>query len=73
MISLKILNDYIAQDVLKEGDYIYKMNLKDAYFSVSPNTLSTKFLWFLWSGKFCKFLCLCFGLESTARIIILAS
>ena len=55
-------------NILKKGDYICKLELTDAYFSISLNTASRKFVRFLWSGKFYEFLDLCFGLAPAVRI-----
>ena len=41
---------------------------EDAYFSVSLNLASRKFVRFLWSGKLHNFVRLCFGLDPAPRI-----
>ena len=75
VINLEHLNQFIPYqqfmmeslhclwNILKKGDYTCKLNLKDAYFSVSLNPASRIFVQFLWPGKLYEFLCLCFGLE----------
>ena len=80
VINLKLLNQFIPyqhlkmeglhclRNSLKKGDYMYKVDLKDAYFSVPSNRASRKFVWFLWSGILYEFLCLCFGLGPAPRI-----
>ena len=56
------------QNIPVKGDYIWKLDLKDASFSVPLNPASKKFVRFLWSGKFYEFLCLCFGLGPAPRV-----
>ena len=58
---------HCLQNILKKGDYICKLNLKDAYCSVPFNAASRKFVWFLWLSKLYEFLCLCFGLGPAPR------
>ena len=65
VINLKHLNQFIPyqylkmeglhclRNVLKKGGYMCKLDLKDAYFSVTLNSVSRKFVRFLWSGKLC--------------------
>ena len=45
-----------------------KVDLKDAYFSVSLEKDSRQFVRFLWSENLYEFLCLCFGLGPASRI-----
>ena len=56
------------QNILKKGDYMCKMDLNGAYFSVPLNPASKTFAQFLWSGKVYKFLRFCFGLDPVPRI-----
>ena len=49
--------------MLQEGDYMCKIDLTDAYFSVPLRKNSPKLETFLWAGKLCEFLCLCFGMR----------
>ena len=55
-------------NIVKKGDYMPKLDLKDAYFLVPLNPASRKLVRFLWSGKLYEFLCLCFGLDPARRI-----
>ena len=75
MINLKQLNTYIPychlkmeglqnlKYMLQKGDYMCKLDSKDAYFSVHLEKNSRQFVRFLWSENLYKFLCLCFGLR----------
>ena len=54
--------------VLQKGDYMCKIDLKDAYFNVPLHKDSRKLVRFLWAGNLYKFLCLCFGLRPAQRI-----
>ena len=52
----------LLQFLLKKGDYMSKLDLKDAYFCVPLHKESRKFVRFQWDGKLYEFLCPCFGL-----------
>ena len=74
VIHLKNLNSFIPyqhfkmeglhlmKDLLQEGDYMRKINLCDAYFTIPINQKYRKYLMFKWEGTLYEFLCLCFGL-----------
>ena len=80
VINLKNLNQFVPyehfkmeglhclKDILKRGDYMCKIDLKDAYFSVALNESSRKLIRFKWGGNLYEFLCLCFGLGPAPRI-----
>ena len=82
VINLKHLNNFIPyqhfkmeglnllQNILQKGDYMYKLDLKDAYFCVSLKKESRKYVRFRWEGTLYKFLCLCFDLGSASLIFI---
>ena len=53
---------------LKQDDFLYKIDLKEAYFSVPLNKNSQNFVRFQWSGNMYEFLCLCFGIGPAPRI-----
>ena len=67
VISLKNLNYYIPyshfkmvrlfplKEILQEGDYMCKIDLKDAHFSVSLNQKSPKSVSFKWADLFYSF------------------
>jgi len=74
VINLKNLNSFIPyqhfkmeglhvlRDLIQEGDFMCKIDLKDAYFVVPIAPESKKFLRFLWGQSLFEFQCLCFGL-----------
>ena len=74
VINLKSLNQHIPyehlkrdginllKEILKEGDFLCKVDLKHAYFVVPLNEESQNFVYFQWKGKLYQFVCLCFSL-----------
>ena len=74
VINLKSLNQhilyehfkmeglYLLKELLKEGDFLSKVDLKDAYFVVPLHEESQSFVCFEWKDKLYQFVCLCFGL-----------
>ena len=80
VINLKQLNELVPyqkfkmeglhslKSLLQQGDFLCKIDLKDAYFTVPLNKNSHKFVRFLWSGNLYQFICLCFGLGTAPRI-----
>lgn len=49
--------------LIQENNYLSKVDLKDAYFSIPLHKDSRKYVRFAWSGNLYEFLCLCFGLD----------
>ena len=80
VINLKHLNNYVTyehfkmeglymiRDLLKQGDWMCKIDMKDAYLTTSIHKDSRKYLRFIWKGKIYQFNCLPFGLASAPRI-----
>ena len=80
MINLKELNTFITYKHLKmeglhllkknlePGNYLCKLDLKDAYFCVPLNKQSKKYVLFEWKSSLYEFLCLCFGLGPALRL-----
>ena len=76
MINLKKLNSFInaphfkmegiptLKSLLQKGDWLVKIDLKDAYFSVPISKEHRKFLCFQFRDRFYQFNCLPFGLAS---------
>ena len=60
----------LLKKILEQGDYLFTLDLKDAYFCVLLNKQSRKYVRFEWAGSLYKFLCLCFGLGSAPSLFI---
>lgn len=90
IINLKALNRFVdtvhfkmegihmLKDMMRPGDFLTKVDLKDAYFMIPIHAEHRKFLRFAWQSKTYQFNCLPFGLSSapwvftkTSRAIIL--
>ena len=48
---LKMDGFFLLKELLREYDYVCKLGLKDACFSVPLNPESQKFISFTWNGK----------------------
>ena len=55
---------HMLKDLLKPGDWMTKVDLKDAYFMIPVATNHRSLLQFKWIGKTYQFNCLPFGLSS---------
>ena len=55
------------KDILREGDYMCKIDLKDAY-SIPLDKGSQKYVRFPWQGNLYEFQCLMFGLGPAPRV-----
>lgn len=76
IINLKALNQFIVhrhfkmegiitvRHSVRQGDWLAKLDIQDAYFTVPIRPIQTDFLQFRWRDKNYKFLCLLFGLSS---------
>jgi len=79
IVNLKRLNSYLAfehfkmeglvtvRGLLRKGDWMVKVDLKDAYLTVPIDPAHHPYLRFSWRGKIFQFLCLPFGLTSAPR------
>lgn len=56
-----------VKNILRQGDYMCKIDLKDAYYHVPLHPHSRKFIRFRWKGKLYEGLCLMFGLGPAPR------
>ena len=82
IINLKRLNSYLEvphfkmegirdlKDILQMGDYMRKIDLKDAYLTVSVKESHRDFLKFQWKDKNYRFCSLRFGLATAPRVFI---
>jgi len=80
VLNLKSLNQYVRKthfkmedirnlkDILQENDFMAKLDLREAYFSIPMAEESRKFLQFKWKRKCFQFTCLPFGLSSAPYI-----
>ena len=80
VVDMKDLNNFIEPvhfkmedlshlpSVLRRGDFMCKIDLKDAYQTIPIAKKSRIYLRFLWRGKLYQFTCLPFGLRSSPRI-----
>ena len=64
---------HLLKDILRPGDWMTKVDLKDAYFSIPVSSHFRKFLRFRWQGKMYQFNCLLFGLSSAPWIFTKAT
>ena len=80
ILNLKALNLYTqhmhfkmedircVKDLLNRGDYMCKLDLKDAYLSIPIKESHRKFLKFRWQGKIFQYNALPFGLAKAPRV-----
>ena len=80
VINLKDLNQFLAfhhfkmesfqtaKDLIQEGDWMIKLDLKEAYHSVPVTPDHQRYLAFLWDGKCYVYCVLSFGLGPAPRV-----
>ena len=80
ILNLKVLNTFTVRehfkmedirsvkDLLVRGDYMCKLDLKDAYLSVPISTAHRKYLQFQWQGVTYHYNALPFGLATAPRV-----
>ena len=80
VIDMRALNDFVEyipfrmedisllKSVLKQGDFMTKLSLRDAYLTVPVDKRLRIYLLFIWRGVLYQFTCLPFGLSSSSRI-----
>ena len=79
ILNLKLLNSYTVsehfkmedircvKDLLGKGDFMCKLDLKDAYLSIPIHTAHQKYLRFWWKGNRYQYTALPFGLATAPR------
>ena len=80
VIDIRVLNEFVKyipfrmedvsllKYVLKQGDFMTKLDLKDAYLTVLLDKKLTIYLRFVWRGVQYQFTCLPFSFSSSGRI-----
>ena len=80
VVNLKALNKYnleehfkmegfhMVRDLVRQGDWLAKIDLKDAYFLIPVHPCHQKFLQFTWKESLYQFQCLPFGLSCAPRV-----
>jgi hypothetical protein len=80
IVNLKPLNKFIRYQhfkmenlesvrfLVRKGDWLAKVDLKDAYFTVAVKKSHHKFLRFRWKDRVFEFSCMAFGLAPAPRI-----
>ena len=64
----KIEGMHIVRDLLQEGDWMTRLDLKDAYFAIPIHPDHRKYLQFKWRGGIYQFNALPFGLSTAPRV-----
>ena len=54
--------------LLRQRDWLAKVDLKDAYFSVAINSAQREFFCFKWEGKFFQYVSMPFGVGPAPRV-----
>lgn len=67
-VHFQIEGLHCSKTLLRKGDYMTSIDLKDTYLSVPIHKSSQRFLRFIWGTKHYTFLGLPFGLSSAPRI-----
>ena len=67
-IPFRMEDIFLLKSVLKQGDFMTKLNLRDTHLSVPVDKKLRIYLHFIWRGVLCQFTCLPFGLSSSGRI-----
>ena len=62
-LRFKMEGLFLVRELLSPNDWMYKLDLKDAYFSKSIHRNLQKNLGFIWKGYLYQFFCFCFGLS----------
>ena len=60
---------HMVRDLVRQGDWLAKIDLKDAYFLILAHPCHQKFLQFTWKESLYQFQCLPFGLSCTPECL----
>ena len=66
--SFRMQSLQIAKSLIKPGDFLMKLDLKDAYYTVPVNQDHRRYLRFCYQGTLYEFCCLPIGLSSAPRV-----
>ena len=58
----------MVRDLVRQGDWLAKIDLKDAYFLIPVYSGHQKFLQFTWKASLYQFHCLLFGLSCAPQV-----
>ncbi len=58
----------MLRDLIRQNDFVCKLDLKDAYFTILIHVTHRKYLHFVWRDKHYEYLCLPFGLSTAPRL-----
>ena len=67
-IHFKMEGIHLVQDLVKPGDYLATIDLKDPYFSIPIFPRDRKYFCFLWDKTLYQFICLPFGNSLAPRV-----
>ena len=56
--------------LLQQNDFLYKIDLKDAYVAIPLSKQSSKYVRLKWPCNHYEFLCFCFGLGPAPKVFI---
>ena len=59
---------HLLRDLMEQGDWLVKLDLKDAYLTINVAEKFRKFLRFFWKNKIWEFTCLPFGIAIAPRV-----
>ena len=66
----KMEGTHVVRDLIQQGDWLTRLNLKDAYFAIPVSTAHQKYLRFKCRKRSFQFRCLPFGLASAPRMFM---
>ena len=67
-VHFKMEGVHVVRDLLQKGDWMCRIDLKDAYFAIPICRKHQSLLRFIWGSEMYQFTCLPFGLASAPRV-----